>query len=86
MTTKRDSEHGAQGGLAVRRYRESAEGNRSALTDMKTVRSSIPAPAGPTSFRRTPRVAAVGAPTESRTVRVEPLIRRTPKRLELPRD
>jgi hypothetical protein len=86
MTTRRDSQHGAQGGLVVRRYRESAEGNRSALTDMKTVRSGIPAPAGPTSSRRTPRVAAVAAPTASRTVRVEPLIRRAPQRLELPRD
>jgi hypothetical protein len=87
MSSDGDHEHGAQGGLVVRRYRESAEGSRSALTaEMKTVRHSFPSPAGPASVRRSPQVAAVGAATPSRTVRVEPLVRRAPRRPELPRD
>jgi hypothetical protein len=43
---------------------------------MSTVRPRIPTPAGPAGARRAQRVTAIGPPTASRTLRVEPLVRR----------
>jgi hypothetical protein len=77
MTEKRDQPNRTQGGLDVRRYRESAESDRPAFNDMKIVRPKMPAATG-SAPRRDPVVAAVGPRTASRTIRVEPLMRRAP--------
>jgi hypothetical protein len=84
MRMKREQLAGAQGGEDVRRYRESAESDRIAPDDMKIVRPKMTVAAG-AAPRRTPLVAAVGPRTASRTLRVEPLMRRAPG-AALPRD
>jgi hypothetical protein len=76
---RRDRE-GVQGAGGVRRYHHNPD--RLELNDMKTVKPRVPGRLPPAGPRSAQGLTAIAVPTASRTVRVEPLLRRSPARPE----
>jgi hypothetical protein len=80
MTNPRSTGSRAQGDAGVRRYEHN--GDRNQLEAMKTVKPRVPGGLPPAGSHSTQGIGAIAVPTPSRTVRVEPLVRRSPARLE----